>query len=449
MVDTLQLAERLDAAARLLEGHRDTRTEEGRAPPSPSPSTTTTLRQSEQRFRLLVDSVKDYAIFMLDPDGRVVSWNAGAERIKGYRAEEIIGRHFSIFYPPELLQKNHPAHELWIAAREGRYHEESWRLRKSGTRFWADVTITALRDEQGQLVGFAKVTRDLTERREQEEALRQSEEHFRLLLEGVQDYAIFMLDPAGRVATWNKGAERLKGYQAHEIIGQHFAVFYPEEERHGRKPEQELEVARATGIYREEGWRVRKDGSRFWADVTLTAVHDAEGHLRGFAKVSRDMSARRAAEEAIHRLNEELAARVRERSQALEAMSVANRELEAFSYSVSHDLRAPLRGIDGFSKLLLEKYAAAVDDKGRHYLERIRAASQRMSQLIDGLLKLSRITRVELRSARLDLADMAREVAEEMQRYEPRSPCGVLHREHGARRGRPRSLARGRRKSPA
>ncbi|HEX2571429.1 MAG TPA: PAS domain S-box protein [Polyangia bacterium] len=419
LVDTLQLAETLDAAARLLESHLAAPAVEAPQPPQPQDATAAILRHSEDRFRLLVDSVKDYAIFLLDPEGRIVSWNAGAERIKGYRAEEIIGRHFSIFYPPELLEKNHPAHELWIASRDGRYREEQWRLRKDGTRFWADVTITALRDEQGHLCGFAKVTRDLTERREQEQALRQSEELFRLLLEGIQDYAIFMLDPEGRIATWNQGAERLKGYQAHEIIGQRFSVFYPEAERRDGKPERELAAARESGVYREEGWRVRKDGSRFWAEITLTAIHDKDGHLRGFAKVSRDRTERRAADEAIHRLNQELAERVRERTQALEAMSVANRELEAFSYSVSHDLRTPLRGIDGFSKLLLEKYAAMVDDKGRHYLERIRAASQRMSQLIDDLLKLSRITRAELRWSRLDLADLAREVAEELQRHEP------------------------------
>ncbi|HET9684979.1 MAG TPA: PAS domain S-box protein, partial [Gemmatimonadaceae bacterium] len=175
---------------------------------------------SSDLFRLLVSSVRDYAIFALDPDGVILTWNAGAERIKGYRADEIIGKHFSIFYPHELVAEGFPAFELRTAANTGRFEDEGWRLRKDGSRFWANVVITALRDEQGALVGFAKVTRDLTERREAEEALRESEERFRLLVEGVRDYAIFMLDPEGRVSTWNAGAERIKGYRAREIIGQ-------------------------------------------------------------------------------------------------------------------------------------------------------------------------------------------------------------------------------------
>jgi PAS domain S-box-containing protein len=174
--------------------------------------------ESEGRFRLLVESVRDYAIFMLDPDGRVLTWNAGAERFKGYQANEIIGQHFSRFYPPEALARDLPRHELEVAKETGTFEDDGWRVRKDGSLFWANVVITAVRDATGKLLGFAKVTRDLTQRRNQEEALRQSEERFRLLVEGVADYAIFMLDVNGKVATWNVGAQRIKGYSSEEII---------------------------------------------------------------------------------------------------------------------------------------------------------------------------------------------------------------------------------------
>ena len=262
-------------------------------PPSPKIATLHSLDQSEQRFRLLVEGVTDYAIFMLDPQGHVLTWNSGAKRIKGYQPHEIIGQHFSKFYPPEALQRRLPERELQLAATEGRFEDEGWRLRKDGTRFWANVVITGLRDDSGALLGFAKVTRDLTQRWEHEEALRRSEERFRLLVEGVDDYAIFMLDPNGYVMTWNSGAQRIKGYSADEIIGQHFSKFYPSDALEGGWPEHELQVATETGRFVEDGWRIRKDGTRFWANVTITALRDGGGQLHGFAKLTRDLSERR------------------------------------------------------------------------------------------------------------------------------------------------------------
>jgi PAS domain S-box-containing protein len=222
--------------------------------------------ESGELHRLLVESVQDYAIFALDPDGYILSWNAGAQRFKGYTAEEIIGKHFSIFYPRELVAEGFPDFELRTAANTGRFEDEGWRIRKDGSRFWANVVITALRSKKtGELLGFAKVTRDLTERREAEEALRESEERFRLLVEGVRDYAIFMLDPTGRVATWNEGAERINGYRTKEIVGHHFSKFYPPEDVASKKPQRELEIASRTGKYEEEGWRLRKNGEKFWS----------------------------------------------------------------------------------------------------------------------------------------------------------------------------------------
>ncbi|WP_103349161.1 PAS domain S-box protein [Amycolatopsis sp. CA-128772] len=253
----------------------------------------------DDRFRLLVQGVLDYAIFMLDPEGHVMSWNAGAERIKGYAADEIIGRHFSVFYPAEDVAAGKPARELEIAVADGRLEDEGWRLRQDGSRFWANVVITALYDEQGELRGFGKVTRDVTERRAAEAALRESEERFRLLVQSVQDYAIFMLDTGGHIASWNTGAERIKGYAADEIIGRHFSVFYPAEDVAAGKPARELEIAVADGRLEDEGWRLRQDGSRFWANVVITALYDEHGRLHGFGKVTRDMTERRNAEQAL------------------------------------------------------------------------------------------------------------------------------------------------------
>ena len=257
------------------------------------------LRLSEERFRLLVQGIRDYAIFMLDPEGRISSWNEGAEQIKGYKASEVIGKHFSIFYPEEDLRRGKPAWELEVATRTGHFEDRSWRLRKDGSRYWANVIITALRDSEGRLYGFGKVTCDITDQRNAEEALRISEERFRLLVQGVSDYAIFMLDRTGHVTSWNEGAQRIKGYKAGEIIGKHFSVFYPEADVKAGRPELNLRRAIEAGRVEEEGWRVRKDGSRFWASVVITALKDDSGALYGFSKVTRDTSEKRKTQQAL------------------------------------------------------------------------------------------------------------------------------------------------------
>ncbi len=266
-------------------------------------------KHEADQLRLLVHGTTEYAIFMLDPQGRIVTWNAGAERLKGYKAEEIIGQHFSRFYPQEAIDRGWPAHELTVAKAEGRFEDEGWRLRKDGTQFWANVVITALRDGQGNLQGFSKVTRDLTARKQAEEALRRSEERFRLLVEGAKDYAIFLLDPQGNIASWNPGAERIKGYKAEEIIGQHFSRFYPQEAIDRGWPAHELKVAKAEGRFEDEGWRLRKDGTQFWANVVITALHDEAGNFVGFSKITRDLTERKKSEENARRLAEETAAR--------------------------------------------------------------------------------------------------------------------------------------------
>jgi PAS domain S-box-containing protein len=259
------------------------------------------LRTSEERFRSLVQGVRDYAIFMLDLEGRINSWTEGAELIHGYKAGEIVGKHFAILYPEEDLRRGKPAWELDVASRTGRFEDYGWRMRKDGSRFWANVVITALHDSEGRLSGFGKGTRDVTRQREAEEALRASEERFRLLVQGVRDYAIFMLDPRGNVASWNEGAQRIKGYTASEIVGKHLSVFYTDEDVRAGKPQLNLNHAVEEGRIEDEGWRMRKDGSRFWASVVITALRDASGALYGFSKVTRDITEKRRAQQALER----------------------------------------------------------------------------------------------------------------------------------------------------
>lgn len=254
---------------------------------------------NEGRFQLLVAGVSDYAIYMLDPEGYVSSWNTGAQRFKGYLAHEIIGRHFSTFYTDEDRAAGVPARALRTALDEGKFEAEGWRVRKDGTRFWASVVIDPIRNDAGELLGFGKVTRDITERKAAQEALRESEERFRLLVQGVTDYAIYMLSPAGNITNWNSGAERIKGYTHDEVVGTHFSRFYTEEDRAAAAPAHALATAAREKRFEKEGWRVRKDGSRFWANVVIDAIHDEQGTLIGFAKVTRDITEKKRAEEAL------------------------------------------------------------------------------------------------------------------------------------------------------
>jgi PAS domain S-box-containing protein len=363
---------------------------------------TGTLQQSEERFRLLVDCVRDYAIFMLDPQGHVLTWNAGAERFKGYRADEIIGSHFSRFYPPEALARGLPDEELKVAAEVGSFEDEGWRVRKDGSLFWANVVITAMRDETGELIGFSKVTRDLTQRRNHEEALRQSEERFRLMVEGVADYAIFMLDVNGRVATWNVGAQRIKGYAAEDIIGQHFSVFYPQEAKESGWPEHELREAADKGRFVDTGWRVRKDGSQFWANVTITAVRDESGKLIGFAKLTRDMTESKRVE-AIEIASQEREEILDAERNARITAQKATRMKDEFLATLSHELRTPLSSILGWTQILLKGLTTTPADQ-RRAIEVIDRNARAQVQLIDDLLDLSRIMTGKLR---LDLQQVA------------------------------------------
>jgi PAS domain S-box-containing protein len=351
--------------------------------------------------RLLIGAVTDYAIFLLDTEGHVRTWNEGARRIKGYEAHEIVGEHFSRFYVEADRARNHPATELEIAAAEGRYEEEGWRLRKDGSRFWASVVITALRDDTGTLVGFGKVTRDLTSRRLAEEQLRvsatslqnanQQLQQFRLMVASVRDYGIFMLDPGGYVTTWNEGARHMKGYEESEIIGRHFSIFYTAEDRDRNHPAHELEVAVREGRYEEEGWRVRKDGTTFWASVVITALRNEHGVLVGFGKVTRDLSERRAAEEGLREVN---------------------RELERFASAAAHDLSEPLHTIVGLVDLTRRRAGDALDAESLEYLDHVSDGARRLRLLVDALLEYSRASQRELHRTQVSIAQAVRRVVD-------------------------------------
>ncbi|WP_042581225.1 PAS domain-containing hybrid sensor histidine kinase/response regulator [Variovorax paradoxus] len=343
-------------------------------------------------YRLMIDSITDYAIFFLDPNGIVLSWNAGARQLQGYESHEVVGRHFSIFYPPELLEKNWPQHELDIAAATGQFQEEGWRLRKDGTRFWSSLVITRLTSPDGTLRGFSKITRDLSERQKHDDMLRASEERFRLIVDGVKDYAIFMLDPSGYIVSWNKGAKANKGYDAHEIIGKHFSVFYPPEVAATGFPDTELRVAREVGRFEDEGWRVRKDGSRFWASVIITALFDETGRHRGFAKVTRDLTERRR----VSTLEDE------------------GRRITTFLAMLGHELRNPLTPISN-AVAIMERLGEGVDGKTLARMNNIISRQlKQITRLVDDLLDVGRITsgKIHLESKPVKLAEVIDEALE-------------------------------------
>jgi PAS domain S-box-containing protein len=328
-----------------------------------------------ERFQLLVDSITDYAIYMLDPAGIVSSWNAGAQRFKGYQEAEILGSHFSRFYTPEDRAAGLPQRALSIAAAHGKFENEGWRLRKDGTRFWAHVVIDPIYNERRELVGYAKITRDLTDKRAAEEALKHSEQRFRLLVQGVTDYAIYMLDPQGHVSNWNAGAQRIKGYQRDEIVGQHFSRFYTPEDRAGGLPERALQTAAREGKFENEGWRLRKDGTRFWASVVVDPIYDDRGDLIGFAKITRDITERREAQEALAQAQAALF-----QSQKMEAVG-------QLTGGIAHDFNNLLTIIVNNLDLLTR---SATDPRDKRLIDSAQRAADRGAKLTQQLLAFSR-----------------------------------------------------------
>lgn len=364
------------------------------------------LQKSEEKYRLMVDSVKDYAIFLIDPTGHIMTWNEGAKKTKGYLQEEIIGKHFSIFYTAEDLNDGKPARELVIATQTGKYEEEGWRVKKNGSVFWANIVLTALFSDENKLVGFSKVTRDLTDRKLYEEFLHQSEERYRLLVEQVIDYGIFLMDEKGRVISWNEGAKNISGYTSEEILGKYFSIFYPEEDIISNKPSRELRIAHQTGKYEEEGWRLKKDGTRFWASIVITAVYNHEKILIGFSKVTRDLSERKASERALKESHDQYRKLTAELRKINEELSYTNRELEQFTSIVSHDLQEPVRTVKSFLHLINMKLERREYENLFLYVNKAIDASNRMRELIQNLLNYSQLTKEEITERTINVREL-------------------------------------------
>jgi PAS domain S-box-containing protein len=365
----------------------------------PSPPLTTSEGDPD-RYRLLIEGITDYAIYMLDPTGIVTSWNPGAQRFKGYAPDEIIGQHFSRFYTPEDIETKLPAFALERATTEGKFEAEGWRVRKDGSRFWAYVIIDPIRDQSGKLIGFAKVTRDLTERKAAEDELRKSNEQFRLLVQGVSDYAIYMLDPEGHVANWNIGARRIKGYLADEIIGSHFSRFYTQEDRNAGAPSKALQIAKSKGRFEKEGWRVRKDGTHFYAHVIIDAIRDEEGQLLGFAKITRDITERKNSQEQLEQARE---------------MAFQAQKMEAIGQltgGIAHDFNNLLMAIHGSLELIRKRVPD--DPKLLSLLDNAVQGTQRGASLTKRMLAFAR--RQELKTEALKIPDIVRGISDLLER---------------------------------
>jgi len=351
--------------------------------------------REEVSLEMLLDAVVDYAIYMLDPEGYVSSWNVGAERVKGYPAADALGTHFSQFFTPEDQASGKPLLGLEIAKRTGRHEEEGWRVRKDGTRFYAFTVLDAIRDGEGNLLGFAKVTRDISERHAAEQALLDSEWRFRMLVDAVSDYAIFMLDTKGCITNWNKGAERIKGYKAHEVLGRHFSMFYTAEEQEADKPQQGLARALSEGRFESEGIRVRKDGSSFWAHVTIQPIRDEENRIVGFAKVTRDITEQRKARQALENAREEL-----HQSQKMEALG-------HLTGGVAHDFNNFLTAIIGNLEVL--KANSDIGERGRRQIDAALQAAEDGGAVVRQMMVFAR--RQSLKLVTVDANQTVEEIA--------------------------------------
>lgn len=369
------------------------------------------LKKSEERYHKMVTEVVDYAIILLDKDGTILDWNKGAEKLKGYRPSEIVGKHFRLFYPKESKDAGLPDTLLKEASQKGNVVHEGWRVRKDGKRFWGSVAITALHDEEGEVIGFSKVTRDLTERKIAEDKvsnlveelkqanarLQESEERYHQMVLEVEDYAIILLDQNGYIQNWNAGAQAIKGYTSKEIIGKSFKVFYRKEDQKQGLPDHLLSQARTVGKVNHEGWRIRKDGSEFWGNVVITALHDATGKVIGFSKVTRDLTEKKQTDDALHRT----AAQLDLKNKTLERM---NQELASFSHVSSHDLKEPLRKIETFANRIKDVSYNA--QKSEEFVSKIIHSASRMRSLIESLLTYSQVSNEEPKRVQVNINEV-------------------------------------------
>lgn len=361
-----------------------------------------TLRQSEERLGQILETAFD-AFIGMNAKGVITAWNAQAEATFGWPRQEAVGRELAAtIIPPRYRDAHARGLVLFLATGDGpvlNRRIQLTALHRDGREFPVELTITTIRFGEATL--FNAFVHDIGERIQAEEKARSIEERYRLLVEGARDYAVFMLDPTGHVLTWNAGAEHIKGYRAEEIIGQHLSKFYQPEAIARGWPNHELERAAAEGRFEDEGWRLRKDGSRFWASVVITALRDESGQLRAFSKITRDLTEQRRQEERL----KAVAHRLRE----------SNRELEQFAAVASHDLQEPLRKIQTFADRLQTRCGHTLDERGRDYLGRMLDAATRMRKLINDLLALSRLTTTAKPFVQVDLNQAARDVVADLE----------------------------------
>ncbi|MDF2454185.1 MAG: sensor histidine kinase [Cytophagaceae bacterium] len=350
-------------------------------------------------YQKMIEEIQDYAIILMDKEGYIQNWNKGAQKIKLYTEEEILGKHFSIFYLPNDLQDNLPFKLLTQAHDTGRAVQEGWRKRKDGSTFWGSITITALHDDDNQVIGFCKVTRDLTDKKYAEDNLRMSEERYHQMIAEVQDYAIILLSAEGVIENWNAGAESIKGYTASEVVGKKFELFYTEQDRKSNLPYKLLAEAKEKGKAVQEGWRLRKGGMKFWGTIVITALHNKEGDVIGFSKVTRDLTAQKVVEEKLAAYTAEL--------------EIQNSELEQFAYVASHDLQEPLRKIQTFTELIQSNF----HDKEfvKKYFNKLDASAKRMSDLVKSLLNYSRLSKEKEVYTTVNLNDILKDVKEDFE----------------------------------
>jgi PAS domain S-box-containing protein len=348
----------------------------------------TRKRLDGELLRSLIENLSDYAVAFLDTHGRITACNAGAQELTGWGEGELLGQHFSRFHSEEDKAAGKPERLLEEARSSGRAAGETWHVRADGSRYWASFLISALKNDHSEVIGFGEIIRDLSEHKLKEDKLRAGEEQFRMLVEKVDEYAIYMLDADGYVTTWNAGAEHMKGYSAAEIIGKNFSLFYPPEENAAGKPQRNLANARQHGACHDRGLRVRKDGSTFHADVLITALRDKTGAIRGYSKVTRDVTDQ---------------IRTREMEAAKIAAEKANKAKDQFLAALSHELRTPLTPALAAAGFLVER-ASDIAPEYVEELEIIRRNIQLEARLIDDLLDLTRITRgmLQLQRTRVD-----------------------------------------------
>jgi len=364
-------------------------------------------QQAEEKFRSVVETASE-AIITANAKGNIESFNAGAERIFGYTQSEMAGKPLTLLMPERFHEAHKQGMRRYLTTREARVIGKTVELsglRKDGTEFPVELSLSSW-TVSGETF-FTGILNDVTERRQVEEQLQRSEEHLRLMIESIVDYAIFMLDPQGKVVSWNAGAQRLKGYTEQEVLGQYFSLFYTQEDMQNGKPQTVLEIVAAQGRVEDEGWRVRKDGSRFWANVIITALHDKQGKIFGFSKITRDLTEQKQAEAEVQLLNSSLEQRAAQ-------LSAANKELEAFTYSIAHDLRAPLRHIQAFSSMLEQELAPQLTPSAKENLQDIIHSAQEMGVMIDDLLGLAGIGRQELNLEVTSLSSLVQEVLKDI-----------------------------------